>query len=435
MKRINDTNSDTLDKYTNPECSQGTRNYPIMPRLVSFRNLIPKIKSTTYLTHSIYSYPAKFIPQVVRYCIDKYTEKGGFVIDPFAGSGTAAVEAYLCNRDSFLLDINPILNYLIPVKVYTGKEKLSFEELNYRIDHMWCNDTTYLPDWPTVEDWYPPAILDKLSRYWGWVKSQERDIYTLILESALIKITKSFSYADDSVPKLFRSKSKKARVNELVLTDWERKMDEKLTSVCYKTVKSINEFIEVSKNSNAQVTYHGGVDSTIYDYKNVRPFDLLITSPPYLQAQEYIRSSKMELFWLGYNDKDIKEFTKLEIPYRPPSRTIHTGTLDNLRSLLDRKDLINTLDSYFSLTINALECAMNNMKNESISCIFIGNPTIDGNTVEIWRIFKEYFEEFNYTTLDVFEDVIKGRQLFGYRKNKNPDGMKSEFLLVLKKND
>ena len=34
----------------------------------------------------------------------------------------------------------------------------------------------------------------------------------------------------------------------------------------------------------------------------------------------------------------------------------------------------------------------------------------------------------------VYEDRIKTRKLFGARKNKNPDGMKSEYLLILRKN-
>lgn len=33
----------------------------------------------------------------------------------------------------------------------------------------------------------------------------------------------------------------------------------------------------------------------------------------------------------------------------------------------------------------------------------------------------------------VYEDRIQTRKLFGGRKNKNPDGMKSEFLLILRK--
>lgn len=43
--------------------------------LVSFRDLIPEITDTGYLTHAIVSYPAKFIPQVVRYAINTYTRE------------------------------------------------------------------------------------------------------------------------------------------------------------------------------------------------------------------------------------------------------------------------------------------------------------------------------------------------------------------------
>jgi len=53
--------------------------------------------------------------------------------------------------------------------------------------------------------------------------------------------------------------------------------------------------------------------------------------------------------------------------------------------------------------------------------------------VETWRILKEYFQENGFIFDTVFEDRIKTRQLFKSRKNKNPDGMKSEYLLILEK--
>ena len=86
-------------------------------QLVSFRELVPEIKDTGYLTHAIFYYPAKFIPQVVRYALKSYTNEGDWVVDPFAGSGTVGVEAYLCERNAFLLDLNPLLDYMIPLKV------------------------------------------------------------------------------------------------------------------------------------------------------------------------------------------------------------------------------------------------------------------------------------------------------------------------------
>jgi hypothetical protein len=67
------------------------------------------------------------------------------------------------------------------------------------------------------------------------------------------------------------------------------------------------------------------------------------------------------------------------------------------------------------------------------ACIFIGNPRVDGLEVEIWRVFMEYFSDRGFECETVLEDRIKARQLFSARKNKNPDGMKSEFMLVLRK--
>ena len=53
-----------------------------------------EISKTTYLTHAIHNvYPAKFIPQVPRFVIKKFNLKGKIILDPFAGSGTTAVES------------------------------------------------------------------------------------------------------------------------------------------------------------------------------------------------------------------------------------------------------------------------------------------------------------------------------------------------------
>ena len=97
--------------------------------LVSFRELVSEITDTSYLTHAIVSYPAKFIPQVVRYAINTYTKENDWIIDPFAGSGTVGVEAYLCKRNALLYDLNLLLNHIMPLKVYRGEERISKENL------------------------------------------------------------------------------------------------------------------------------------------------------------------------------------------------------------------------------------------------------------------------------------------------------------------
>ena len=400
--------------------------------LVSFRELIYEITDTGYLTHAIVSYPAKFIPQVVRYAIDTYTKGDDWIIDPFAGSGTVGVEAYLCKRNAILYDLNLLLNHIMPLKVYRGEERLSKEHLCNLLDGMLNNKTPpFTPAWSNVDYWYAPEILTLLSQYWGCVHNIDQDVYACIIKSALIKVSKRFSYTEHRTPKLARSKRKLAAIDELLQENWQAQLNQIAHDHALKTLIDINNFMMHTRHHQNHVEFRGGVDSSYIAVPHA--CDALITSPPYLQAQEYIRSTKLDLFWLGHTEDEVRELSRLEIPYRKADRIIHTETLDKVREKLTRKDLINRLDSYFCHTINALENSMNRLKPHAAACIFVGNPRIDGITVEIWRILSEYFTERGFSHEKVYEDRIKTRQLFGVRKNKNPDGMKSEYLLILRK--
>ena len=400
-------------------------------QLISFRELVPEIKDTGYLTHSIFYYPAKFIPHVVRYALKSFTKEGDWVVDPFAGSGTVGVEAYVCERNAFLLDLNPLLNYMIPLKVYTEQERLREDRLGQILDGLEKSGDYFTPAWSNIAYWYPPEMLEEVSRYWGFIKNSERNTYTAIIESVLLKASKHFSYAEHRTPKLFRSKSKRKYIEELLPTNWIEKLKKMVRSHSLEILRSLNDFTTFTRHHNSCVEFEGGVDSSYFAHH--REFDALITSPPYLQAQEYMRTVKMELFWLGYNDEQIRGLSRLEIPYRKADRVIQTRTLDKIRAQLTREALVKLLDSYFCHTINALENAMNQLRPHATACIFIGNPLIDGIKVEIWRILMEYFTNNGCLFENLYEDRIKNRQLFGTRKNKNPDGMKSEFLLILRK--
>ncbi len=52
-------------------------------------------------------YRGNWPPQVPRNLIQKYTSQGDLVIDPFSGGGTTLIEAWLMNRPSLGIDINP----------------------------------------------------------------------------------------------------------------------------------------------------------------------------------------------------------------------------------------------------------------------------------------------------------------------------------------
>jgi DNA modification methylase len=403
------------------------------PQLVSFRELVPEILSTTYLTHSIYYYPAKFIPQVVRFCINEYTQKNDWIIDPFAGSGTVGLEAIISERNAILTDLNFLLNHIIPVKIPTQKEKLNSTKLKKQLDYIFENKSSFIPSWSNLNYWYPNEIVDVFQRLWAGQKSLEQDLYTQIIQSVLVKVSKQFSYAEHKAPKLFISKTKREYIENLLKRDWQSELKNIIYESSFETLITVNQFINATIDKQNQVKFYGGVDSSTFQHSDDLETSCMLTSPPYLQAQEYIRTFKLDLFWLGYDETQVKALSKLEIPYRKATRLIETETLNKVRIGLEREDLKEMLNSYFCHTINALENASKNLKTGGKACIFVGNPKVDGIEVETWKVLLEYFTDRNFNLIAIFEDQIKTRQLFKARKNKNPDGMKSEFLLVLEK--
>lgn len=65
--------------------------------------------------HSLHevSYRACFKPQLPRFFIDRLTEPGETVYDPFSGRGTTALEAWLRGRVPVACDINPLSRMLL----------------------------------------------------------------------------------------------------------------------------------------------------------------------------------------------------------------------------------------------------------------------------------------------------------------------------------
>jgi len=408
-------------------------NNDLKPIEVSFRDIIPEITDTSYLTHSIYYYPAKFIPQVVRFCINEFTQKGDTIIDPFAGSGTVGLESFITQRNGILLDLNYLLEVIIPIKIYQGKNNLSKNELFKYIERIKNERKQFIPDYSNIKYWYPDEIFDTLSSYWAGTHKLENNIYKWIIQASLVRISKLFSCAEHRTPKLFKSKFKKKYIEDLLKINWKKDLDNKLFSFSYKYFDAVKQLQRETEGYNNFIEYFAGIDSAKFRFKNKKEIDALITSPPYLQAQEYIRTSKLDLYWLGYKDKQIKEISRLEIPYRKAERLINTETLDKIRNQISNKELLNILNSYFDHTIASLENNMNLLKKGGKACIFVGNPKIDGIEIETWRIFIEYFTTKDFKFEIVFNDEIKTRQLFRQRNNKNPNGMKSEYLLILSK--
>jgi site-specific DNA-methyltransferase (cytosine-N4-specific) len=63
---------------------------------------------TSYLTHGLHPYPAKFIPQIPNALIQELSSVGDTVADIFCGSGTTLLEALQLKRNAIGIDANPL---------------------------------------------------------------------------------------------------------------------------------------------------------------------------------------------------------------------------------------------------------------------------------------------------------------------------------------
>lgn len=388
-------------------------------RPVLFRELV-KLK-TDYATHDLYPYPAKFIPNVVRYFIDVYTKPGETIFDPFAGSGTVGIESEITGRNYILWDLNPLIEIL--VRAETWKEEIN--EKLFEIDFNY--NKRFIPQWSKLTYWYPKEFLDIISRLWGYYHDNPNPLLAI----PLLKISKYFSYAELEFPKLYKSRFAVERVNNLLRSNWREEMKDLYRAEVERVIRKVKEFQSLCKCSTGIVK--GGVDALEEEPPEV---DAVITSPPYLQAQEYIRTFKLELYWLGYTESQVRQLTKKEIPYNnPPQIEIRSKTfykyLEEVKKF-GHKNLLKIYVNYF----NSLIFFFSRVKAKKLG-IFVGPVKMRNIRIPIDEILKEHLETIGWRHEITYVDTIVSRRMKKMKTNPatglEDERTPTEHLLIMKK--
>jgi len=408
---------------------------------VLFRELVDEVPSTTYATHGLYVYPAKFIPHVVRYVINKYTEPGDWLFDPFAGYGTVAIEASITGRNCLLWDLNPILHLLVAASLY--REPVSLRDLY--VDFKYSE--LFHPRWSNISYWHPPQFYGVLSRAWGyWRREVDRKLKPLVAVP-LLKVTRYFSYSDERIPKLYKSKYAEEKVRALLNSNWRSRMERMYWEYAREVVEKVSEYQRYSprqvevvvRASDERVFTDGRIVVDSIKERLDRDVDVLVTSPPYLQAQEYIRSFKLELTWLGFSGDFIADLSKSEIPYNNVGEGyISSRTYESIKNevrKLGHEGLLRLYVSYF----NSLALFFNNNHDRVTSTVafFVGPVKIRGLRVPIDTVIKEHLEYLGWKHEVTLIDTIVSRRLF--RSEVNPatgledERTPTEHLLIMRR--
>ncbi len=404
---------------------------------VVFRDLVPYIPSTTYGTFGLYRYPAKFIPQVVAYVIEHYGLRGQTILDPFAGCGTSGLTARLFGLNYELWDLNPLLGILHEIAIMKPIH-LDIDEV---VNEMINSSQEWFPEWQNLDYWFPAALLPFLGKLWGYYHHLETNEKKKLLTVPLLKLTRNFSYNDAQRQKLSRSPKAIQRVENLLLSNWREQaltmLKSEIRSVITKQVEYQNLMLD---QGELRAKIRAGVDTLQAAYEigesGDAEWDFLITSPPYLQAQEYIRASKIDLFWMGYTESSIRALSKKELPYHEVEAVpIHSPTFEVYRSMLTEPKILQVYERYFYSVLGALTVLSEHVREYLF--LFVGPASLRSVAIPIDRIFAEHFEALGWHHEVTFVDKIVARVLF--RSQKNPATglddmrMKTEHLVVLRR--
>jgi len=278
-----------------------------------------KGENTQYLTHTFHSYPARFIPQIPREFIRilNFTIKKP-IFDPFCGCGTTLVEAKLAGKDSVGSDMNPLAVLITKVKVTPIEPKLlntETKELLKNIKRVIVREKSkvrslldftenievegkkyYIPPLPerNVRTKFTPEIKRELAiikSYIDEIKDQDiRDFCYVCFSSTIRTIISSRSRHKLDVFKIFSSK-----LNSMI---------KNMSQFFYKCDKSAKAIVCQRDARNLKLKIVENDPDIPFEDES---FDLIITSPPYVNALDYYREHMYNMVWLGMNWKLFKK--------------------------------------------------------------------------------------------------------------------------------
>lgn len=381
-------------------------------------------------THCYFKYPCKFIPEIPRWFIKKYIKEKEIIIDPFAGSGTTLLEASLNNVYSVGIEINKISGLLTKVKttMLTSKEisvATNFiKNLNKKIPLCY-------PQINNIEHWFEEKNLRDLAIIKQNINTIENNNVKDFLNICFASIIRKCSKADNVSPKPYIS-TKINKVNTNVFDEFQKYLDKYLEK--NKELKNI-------KYKNLSKIILG--DATNFNFSE--HFNGAITSPPYINAFDYVRILRLETLWLELNSED--ELRNLKKSYVGTENLVIANF--NEYQILNKSNLlsqyyekIKIIDNkrahiilkFFSDMYKNLSNVYKALKNNSVYAIVIGNSKIRGVEIESWKVINEISNHIGFTEELYFSYKIRNPYLRIDRKDMGGK-INSDHILILRKNN
>ena len=428
------------------------------------KQLVYRSGSFDRLTHYLFRYPAKFHPPVVKTLITRYSDHGDWILDPFCGSGTMLIEAAIAGRNAAGSDLDPVAAFISRVKTHRyDTDRLSgsvsiltdlltnfhqsdqdYYDRRFRditteeLDATISQEGLWVPEIPNLFHWFRKYVILDLARIRRTIielqiPKTHRDFFLLCFAS----IIRGSSNADP-VP-----------VSGLEVTSYMKRKDALgrvidpyalLKRSMKKAITGLSEYrLKANRLSTISIKQVSVLDLAA---RFRRPFDAIITSPPYHNAVDYYRRHKLEMFWLGFTETQADRLALMR-GYLGRSRIPRSDTLLNRVGELGglsgqweariRASSMERADSFRHYTVS-MKLAFDEfdrlLKYDKPVVIVVGHSRWNGAEIPTADLFTELAAP-SFKLSDYFWYPIKNRYMSYSRRN--GASIDKEHVLVLRK--
>jgi SAM-dependent methyltransferase len=333
------------------------------------------------LPRPIHPFPARMAPHIALKAIEALTP-GSTVLDPMMGSGTVVRVAAEAGHRAFGRDIDPLA--VLMTRVWTApidpqRLRVAARELvdearelsPERINLPWIDDDAETAAFGVY--WFAEEQRRHLRQLSACLHRRNDvigDALRVALSRIIITKNRGASLAHDV---------SHSRPHKVAQTNAYRVFEGFLESV-HRLARRLEEepprgWVDVA---------HGDARATGIGAQTV---DAVITSPPYLNAIDYIRGHRLALIWFGYRLRDLRAIRRCSIgAERAPDRSADPELLDEIFRILEippdfprreRRVLaryVMDLDAMLREVHRVLKCG-------GIAVVVIGNSYVRGSFV------------------------------------------------------
>ncbi|MFH0948220.1 MAG: DNA methyltransferase [Elusimicrobiota bacterium] len=265
-------------------------------------------EDTSYLTHSLHPYPAKFPPQLPKRILERYAVKGQTILDPFCGSGTTLIEARIFGVNAIGVDVNGLSTLLSKVKatplsqkqfnmIKKFVDKLENEVIKWKFSNR---PKIKIKEIKGLEHWFQKNVSEEITfllNEINLIKNNDiQDFLKIVLSSIIVRVSNQ------------DSDTRFAAIDKNIQNGYT------LEQFCKKAKEYNSRTMEYSKLINDKTELQiFNADSRNLDFISDNTVDLIITSPPYANSYDYYLYHKFRKLWL---DLDVKFAQNNEIGSR-----------------------------------------------------------------------------------------------------------------------